>query len=231
MIFPNEALHDIVGYPKWSFLPQWLETSYRLLWLITPFIFLYLFESSKRLLKGIIDWEFNLNLKLGCLFFFLVLPFSFTVVVIQAGTDNLTELLENNGYSVGVICIVLYVYLLLSLSSNYNRLRLLPLSPYPAVYLALLILSAPLSYWFMQFALVDYILKYDTLFTPLQFLLSPDRESLYSVEKTKYIFYGVHYSITASLAGCFAIHTHYFKIEKTLLNERIREELPANRRF
>lgn len=231
LIFPNEALHDIVGYPKWSLLPQWLETSYRLLWLIAPFIFLYLFESSKRLLKGIVDWEFNLNLKLGSLFFFLVLPFSFTVVVIQAGTDNLTELLENNGYSVGVICIVLYVYLLLSLSSNYSRLRLPPLSPYPAVYLALLILSAPLSYWFMQFALVDYILKYDTLFTPLQFLLSPNRENLYSVEKTKYIFYGVHYSIAALLAGCFAIHTHYFKIEKALQYEGICEELPANRRF
>tara|TARA_Y100000296_G_scaffold87150_1_gene130098 strand:+ start:18368 stop:20788 length:2421 start_codon:yes stop_codon:yes gene_type:complete len=231
LIFPNEALHDIVGYPKWSLLPQWLETSYRLLWLIAPFIFLYLFESSKRLLRGIVDWEFNLNLKLGCLFFFLVLPFSFTVVVIQAGTDNLTELLENNGYSVGVICIVLYMYLLLSLSSNYSRLRLSPLSPYPAVYLALLILSAPLSYWFMQFALVDYILKYDTLFTPLQFLLSPNRENLYSVEKTKYIFYGVHYSIAALLAGCFAIHTHYFKIEKALQYEGICEELPANRRF
>lgn len=231
MIFPNEALHDIVGYPKWSLFPQWLETSYRLLWLISPFIFLYLFESSKRLLKGIVDWEFNLNLKLGCLFFFLVLPFSYTVVVIQAGTDNLTELLENNGYSVGVICIVLYVYLLLSLSSNYSRLRLHPLSPYPVVYLVLLILSAPLSYWFMQVALVDYILKYDTLFTPLQFLLSPDRESFYSVEKTKYIFYGVHYLFTALLAGCFAIHAHYFKIEKTLLNENICEDLPANRRF
>ncbi|MFZ8198283.1 VanZ family protein [Alteromonas portus] len=231
LIFPNEALHDIVGYPKWSLLPQWLETSYRLLWLIAPFIFLYLLESSKRLLQGIVDWEFNLNLKLGCLFFFLVLPFSFTVVVIQAGTDNLTELLENNGYSVGVVCIVLYVYLLLSLSSNYDRLRLSPLSPYPAVYLALLFVSAPLSYWFMQFALVDYILKYETLFTPLQFLLSPNRENLYSVEKTKYIFYGVHYSIAALLAGCFAIHTHYFKIEKALQYEGICEELPANRRF
>ncbi|WP_278383748.1 VanZ family protein [Alteromonas mediterranea] len=210
IIFPNEALHDIVGYPKFSPVPHWLEISYRLFWLVIPFIFLYLYQSSKRLVSGVVDWEFNLNLKLSCLFLFLILPYSFMVVVIQAGTDNLTELLANNGNSVGIISIIIYVYLMLFLSSNYSRLYHRALSLYPVAYAFIIVLSAPLSYWLIQFALVDYILKYDTLFTPLQFLFSPNRESLYSVARTKYIFYGMHYSAFVLFAVCFATQRHYF---------------------
>ena len=161
-------------------------------------------------MSGVVDWEFNLNLKLSYLFLFLILPYSFMVVVIQAGTDNLTELLANNGYSVGIISIIIYVYLMLFLSSNYSRLYHRALSLYPVAYAFIIVLSAPLSYWLIQFALVDYILKYDTLFTPLQFLFSPNRESLYSVARTKYIFYGIHYSSFVLFAVCFATQRHYF---------------------
>lgn len=218
IIFPNEAIHDVVGFPKWEAIPQWIESSYRLIGLILPFTFLYLFVTSVNLLEGRVKKDFKLYLKVISLFTLVILPFSFTVVIVQAGTDNLTELLDGGGYSFGMIGVVAYIYLLLYLASSYRTLLSSTFSKKVITYAVIVGLSAPVSYWLIQLALVGYIFKYETLFTPLQFFLSPDRNNLYSVESTKYIFFGLHYVVLVLLAICFYIQGYFLRTKAIFEN-------------
>lgn len=215
IIFPNEAVHDVVGFPKWEAIPQWIESSYRLFGLILPFVYLYLFITSASLLKDRLDKELKFYLKIITFFCLVVLPFSFAVVVVQAGTDNLTELLSSGGYSFGMIGVIAYIALLLYFASSYRRLSISSFSKKAISYAVAICLSAPVSYWLIQLTLVDYIFKYETLFTPLQFLLSPDRDNLYSVESTKHIFYGVHYFALALFTFCFYMQDYFIRSKAT----------------
>lgn len=211
IVFPNEAIYDVIGFPKWEAIPQWVESSYRLIGLILPFVCLYIYVTSVRLLEDRVKRDFKLSLKAFSLFVLAILPFSFTVVIIQAGTDNLTELLDVGGYSFGMIGVVAYIYLLLYLASSYRTLSISSVSKKIITSVTIIGLSAPVSYWLIQLPLVDYVFKYETLFTPLQFLLSPDRNNLYSVESAKYIFFGVHYVVLTLLAICFYVQNYFVR--------------------
>lgn len=218
IIFPNEAVHDVVGFPKWAAIPQWIESSYRLFGLILPFVYLYLFITSTNLLKGRVDKELNFYLKLITFFSLVVLPFSFAVAVVQAVTDNLTELLSGGGYSFGMLGVIAYISLLLYFASSYRRLSLSSFSKKAISYAIAICFSAPVSYWLIQLTLVDYIFKYEVIFTPLQFLLSPDRENLYSVESTKNIFYGVHYFALILFTFNFYVQNYFVRAKAAYID-------------
>lgn len=205
IVFPNEALYDIVGFPVWKSLPQWLEMSYRLIALLLPFFSLYIYLVTKHLLAQQIKERSGTILSLLMLFVLFVLPFSYVVTVVQAGTDNLTELMAGQGYSFGLLGFICFPLTLILLSVwTFEGLRSVRVSVKGLTILAV-VLSGPFAYWLLQLGFVDYLLKYDRLFTPLQFLLSPDRKNLYSVDRVYYVFLGLHYMLLAIMIACYQL--------------------------
>ncbi|MEI8649056.1 hypothetical protein P4S73_16125 [Paraglaciecola sp. Hal342] len=57
--------------------------------------------------------------RLGFFFLYIlvILPVAYAVVVVQAGTDNIIELLPNNGHSLKLLYLVAYILLLIYVSA------------------------------------------------------------------------------------------------------------------
>lgn len=177
MAVPLESIHDIVGSPILSFSAE-LELFFR---------FIALFSIFSVAIIGSVLFilnSFDLNEKLGgywvCGFVVAVilLPICYWVVVIAAATDNLTELLANEGRSFSVIGVFFYFFILgcigscLSASMVCRRIRMFVWA------MGLLLLSFPLGYGLLNWATEPIIYKYGAAFSALQFLLSPDRSHL-----------------------------------------------------
>lgn len=185
--FPNEALHDIVGSPVWKWLPSFLEFLYRFFFLIAPLsLSLFLFASYrfKTELKktSVISLGFFYSLLL-----FMSLPIWFMVVIYQAGTDNLTELMVNEGHSPIVLCIPLAM-IMFGIATNIatiwpTQLLTLRLAQWVLVPIAASLAILQLLNW----GLASIVVKYDRVFTPLQFLFSPDREQLLTPSKATFV--------------------------------------------
>lgn len=106
----------------------------------------------------------------------ILFPIQYWVIVSQAATDNLTELMADDASAIA--CLLLSSYLLLigttssllaSLRSGVGSRRIiLPLITLP--------LSLPLGYILLSAGTETVIVKYQTAFSALQFLLSTDRQ-------------------------------------------------------
>ncbi|WP_412972070.1 VanZ family protein [Glaciecola sp. MF2-115] len=192
--FPSESLHDILGYPVWKSTPHYIELAYRFLGFFTPVSAVFFITASRLLPTNSISirsarWAFNL------VFVIIILPLFFYIVVIQASTDNITELLHNNGYSICLVGFVGYLFLLIGLSFQWLPQH----KPTNKVIMSLLALitiaSGSLGYVLIQLGLQEAIFKYGIVFSALQFLLSPSREELLSEKEVMFIFISLHFAL------------------------------------
>jgi VanZ family protein len=192
--FPSESIHDILGYPVWKDSSHYLELGYRFIGFFT-FISAIFFIVVSRLIptKSVsirsARWSFNI------FFTLVILPLSFFVVVVQAGTDNVTELLNNNGYSFKLVYIIVYLFMLIALSFRWLP-QYVPSNNVP---LSLLIVSTLASgaagYALIEAGLQSLVFKYGQVFSALQFLLSPSRDQLLSENYLIGIFIGIHFML------------------------------------
>ena len=178
VFIPFEAIYDIVGYPTWGVVFE-LELAFRFFGffaLISGALFLAAitftsFADHKAEIKS------KLVINTWLLYFVVVVPWCFIVVVALAGTDNIIELLPNEGYSFYCLFIVLYFIFTfclatkLSLTLKSGRVKKISLLVF------LTIVSTPIMFYFMQLGTENYVLKYKKIFSALQFLLSTDRKS------------------------------------------------------
>ncbi len=195
---PDESLHDLVGSPilHWSW--KW-ETGLR--WIVLavwPGVLLYAAAQTVRRWRG---------LRLSAMHFWVVLPILGLVywsVVVQAATDNLTELIaipQPLGFT--ALCVWFYT---LFLAAAWLA------SPMPATYRIVrwlgVAISLPLAALFLNLGLAGEIEKYGQQFSALQFLLSADRQHY----ATQYVIW-LRYSVLHMLAiGVLAfIQWPYFR--------------------
>ena len=176
-LLPTEGLDDIVGTPAWG-IARWFEYLYRLCGLFAM-IAGGLFLAGLSYLA--VDGEDAKYRKIdrnvfGGFYLFIVLPVSYFVVVVQACTDNIIELLPNAGYSVMVFGLAAYVIMMsyLGLGFAYG-VRRFGISGWIR-FIVCMVVSLPMGYFLVSMGLSDSIHKYDKTFSALQFLLSPDRE-------------------------------------------------------
>lgn len=177
LFIPLESIYDIIGFPTLKFLPE-LEMAGRFFALFLPFSIIFFIVAIQ------ISRQFTIiYLRSYSLFFFLIfiaVPLSYWIVIEQAGTDNLTELLENNGHSFAVIGIIIYFFLLAMSSTLLSAVFTHFKQKNHILSFIIILISIPLSYYAIYWATEAYIFKYGQFFSALQFLLSPDRTQLVS---------------------------------------------------
>jgi glycopeptide antibiotics resistance protein len=163
---PTESIHDIVGSPVLGWGWEW-ESLLRFMGLAAiPGALLYLAAQSARQVRG---------LRLGAWHWvaaLLVLTIAHWVVVTQAATDNLVELLARHPLAFASFCAFLFTLFLTAalLASPALRGR-------PGLTLMILLLSLALAALSLAGSLAAEIDKYGERFSALQFLLSRDRQS------------------------------------------------------
>ena len=167
---PLESIHDIVGYPVIS-TAFGLESMLR-------FVALYTLPSWALISATIALLHPTASRLLTCLLLGIIILMAWHWAVVRsAATDNLTELFRDGGnwrstlWLAGwFICFTATLLTTLKIVSGRSKHWIF----------ALLAISAsfPLSYWILSQALEIVIIKYDQVFSGLQFLLSPDRDHL-----------------------------------------------------
>ena len=192
--FPNESLYDILGYPTWRDQSHYLELGYRFLGFYLPISSAFLLVYSWLTSSQSIAFKSS-RLAFTLIYAFLVLPLSYLIVVVQAGTDNIIELLPNEGHSFKLLYIVMYCLMLVYIAAWWIK------NTHSATHLritghtVLTLLSAPIGYYLIQHGLQDVIIKYGRVFSGLQFLLSPARDSLLSETQMLFRFCILHFML------------------------------------
>lgn len=187
---PDESLHDLVGSPILSWPGQW-ELALRWIGLVAaPGALLYLATQTARRIRG---------RHIGALHFWAAAPvllLSYWVVVVQAATDNLIELVAGpQGVGFWALCAWLYTLFLAAvwLASPRVTAKL-------ATRVGAALLSLPFAAIFLYFGLAAEINKYGQQFSALQFLLSTDRQH-YGSPATLWLRYSIlHLLVIAALA-------------------------------
>ena len=190
MFLPKESLYDVIGSPTWGVLPE-LEILMRL-------CSLFLLFSASSYIAGaiVLSSVFKVppaRLKLFIVWFASCL-LSWTVSIFMAGTDNLTELMVEDGYSLYLFVFPIYLTTLFTLAYALINIRALSSRQVSAT-IILVLLSGPLSYQLINLGLEPLVVKYNNAFSALQFLLSTDRQH-YLAENDLYIrFLIAHYTL------------------------------------
>ncbi len=167
---PQESLQDIVGSPILGWPWEWE--------MLLRFLALDAVVSLAALGAALIVWNLYRIQMFGMLILWLLAsvflaPLLHWVIVSQAATDNLTELMRGGGtigssvlLGAGLLCVLLTAS---GLSAGFAA---------PGRRLAPLIVGAlamPLAYLCVRFGTEPVIVKYDKVFSALQSLLSTDR--------------------------------------------------------
>lgn len=170
---PLESIYDIVGSPVLDWPWEW-ELMGRFLALFTVWSVIsfgaVLFSLRRWLSRAgefILIWAIIAS---------ILLPLAYLIVIKQAATDNLTELLAGGGTPLAFFWVSLGVFVLALAGSRLACA--VGSSPKIGVIesLAWGVASFPLTYLALHAGLEAFIIKYGRAFSALQFLLSSDRE-------------------------------------------------------
>jgi VanZ family protein len=199
----TESVHDVVGSPVWG---MWsagevlLRLSALLLGVVWSFSLgvalagalvpssLRVVSSTRLLIHGV--W---------------VIPLWHVTVVVFAGTDNLTELMAGGGSVLTSLCILAYGVLVGWITGEGVRVMASHLTRHLAKWVCMLAISAVLGYGLAFLATESILIKYDKVFSALQFLLSTDRNHYVSAPALVLRFGLVH--VATVLAAFVSIWT------------------------
>lgn len=174
---PIESIYDIVGSPILSWPWEWelLGRFIALFGVFSLFLsggaFVAFLQSYDYFSKWQLIWRWIANVV-------ILLPIGYWVIVIQASTDNLTELMRGGGNCISVFLLCSWIFIIACSTSTFLvqicRYRYYNLSS--AIIFG--ILSLPLGYLAFQFGTENVIYKYERTFSAMQFLFSPNRTEL-----------------------------------------------------
>ena len=195
---PMESIHDIVGSPILGWPWEW-EMLGRFLAL---FSFWTVAATAGGMIAGrrfiphlnsaLIGWSVG-----AC----VLVPLAYYVVVAEASTDNLVELIANNG---GAGAFLLIGLAMAVASSAGTRIALAPVFGFHAGRTAAAVVwalgSAVITYVMLYFGTEQVIVKYDQVFSAMQFLLSSDRSHLASPAELILRYTGVYCMLVTATA-------------------------------
>lgn len=165
---PMEALEDIVGSPVLHWPWQWELLGRFVALFSVPSLLLSaaaLFATARRSDRPAqIAWGITA---------LLLLPLAHWIVVTQAATDNLTELMAQGGGFSASLFLTLALAILLSTGT---RLAVVSLTRGHLAVWAWVLLSFPAAYAAIYLGTEQHLVKYGKTFSALQFLLSANRE-------------------------------------------------------
>jgi hypothetical protein len=171
---PDESIHDIVGSPVLGWPWDWE--------LLGRFLALFSFWSVAVAGGTLAAARHTLSRSKSALFAWgigacLLVPFSYHVVVTAASTDNLVELMARNG-SVSAFLLIGLAIALISFGGTKSALAAIPGAPRGKRTVVWAAGSGILAYAALYLGLEQIIVKYNQVFSALQFLLSSDRSHL-----------------------------------------------------
>lgn len=189
---PLESIHDIVGSPILTNISAELELFLRFMAFFG--IFSLLFFGAIMMVHSLLGYYPHL-LKYyitGFAGLIILLPIYYWGVVLEAATDNIIELLADEGRSWRIALIALYVLLFAFIGSACSAL--LALKQWHKLLWILLagFISYPLGYWLLQGGTEPFIMKYGVVFSALQFLFSTNRSDHVTETILKLRFYFAH---------------------------------------
>ena len=171
---PTESIHDVVGSAVLGWPWEWE--------LLGRFVALFSIWSMAATAGSLIGaWHFLENagaaLSGWALGACLIMPIAYYVVVREASTDNLVELMADNG-SVGAFFLISLAITIITFAGTKAGLAFV-LRGKNIIRTAIWILMAGLlTYLALYFGLEQVIIKYGQVFSAMQFLLSTDRAQL-----------------------------------------------------
>jgi VanZ family protein len=194
---PLESIHDIVGSPVLTHIPAELELFLRVMAFFG--IFSLLLFGAVMVTYSLLGYHhglFNYYVT-GFVAAVMLLPVYYWGVVLEAATDNIIELLPDEGRSGWVTLTALYVFLFAFIGSACSAL--LALKQWRKLMWLMLagFISYPLGYWLIQCGTEQFIMKYGVVFSALQFLFSADRNHYAVEEGLKLRFYFAHTALIA----------------------------------
>ena len=171
---PSESIHDIVGYPilgwpwKWELLGRFLA--------LFGICSVAASAGSIMAATGILP-SAKTSLLAWAIGACLIVPISYYVVVSQASTDNLVELIANNG-SLGSFLLIGVALGLMLLGGTKAALAFSLRAVRLDKAIVWVLGTGVLAYLALHLGLEQFILKYGQVFSALQFLLSSNRSNL-----------------------------------------------------
>jgi VanZ family protein len=171
---PTESIHDIVGSPVLGWPWEWE--------LLGRFLALFSLWSVAATAGTLIAaWRILPNAKAALLGWsigaFLLIPLSYYIVVSEASTDNLVELIANNG-STGAFLLIGLAMAEIAFGGTKAALASSPGLARQTRAAAWVLACGILAYFSLYFGTEQVIVKYGQVFSAMQFLLSSDRSSL-----------------------------------------------------
>lgn len=176
IVAPIESIHDIVGFPVLD-IPAEIEMFLRFFSLFSVFSFALFGGVLSTIAITRVEKNIGIYFAMGLIAVIVMLPIHYWVIIIAAATDNLTELMVEEGYSFAIIGIFFYFFvfgfagsMVSSALARYRTLNFLWA-------IGAVLISFPLGYMLLNWATEAIIYKYGQVFSALQFLFSPDREN------------------------------------------------------
>lgn len=226
MAVPLESIHDIVGSPVLDWPWEWE--------LIGRFIGLFTFWSAISFGASLISLRSRLS-NMGSLLWtwaiatLTLLPVAYFVVILQASTDNITELLAESGSPTSCLWVAAGLFVL-ALAGSRLAFAIGSGMRTGAMQGALWsIASLPFTYLALRAGFESYIIKYDHVYSAFQFILSQDR-SHYATPMELLLRYGFAHTvllliIATTQAPYLSSFARYVRMSKhTQTSELVRRE-------
>mgnify|MGYP001056581731 CR=1 FL=1 len=171
---PTESIHDVVGSPVLGWPWEW-----ELLGRFVALFSIWSVAAAAGSLIGAGHFLENAGTALSgwILGACVIMPLAYYVVVREASTDNLVELMADNG-SVGAFFLIGLAMIIITFAGTRAGLAFVVRGK-DIIRTAIWVLVAGLlSYLALYFGLEQVIIKYGQVFSAMQFLLSSDRTQL-----------------------------------------------------
>ncbi len=226
---PAESLHDILGSPVKNWLWEW-EYLYRFTALFAWFIMC--FTTSVLIAESVLANKkpSRTSLLAYCSLFIACFCYFHYVTVIDAATDNLTELMEDNGSIQTSLYLTLgFIFAGLGAAAiNSSRSR----DHGIASIILLIIFSFMFSSLFIWLGAENNVEKYGQSFHALQFLILGDRSLDLSIFHILILYTALYIALNMIMLGCFKLmNLLQVKAQPRLGQQNVLVKLPQNRDF
>jgi len=201
---PMESIYDIVGTPILNWLWEW-ELLGRFVALFGMFS---LFLTGGAMVVALLQYH-NLFFRFiwrWIIVVIILLPIIYWIVIKQASTDNLTELMAGRGSWYSILFLSGWIFTV-SCVGSIVIIQIIKGNLW-GIFLSILggVLSILVGYFALHFGTENVIYKYGRFFSAMQFLFSPDRVEL--VDATNLIFRYIIFHIF--MVGLIAITQYPF---------------------
>jgi hypothetical protein len=190
-----ESIHDVIGSPVLDW-PLQLEYIARVVPLLS--VLAVQITGGALLAEALMGTRMALAPVWWATTATVLFPIQYWVIVTQAGTDNLTELIGNNASAYACMLLSCYLFLIGLSASLLANLRKGGGVRSVVFVLVALVVTLPLGYLVLTTGTESNIFKHQSTFSAMQFILSTDRSN-YAVGSELWLRFAVAHGAAVSL--------------------------------